>query len=107
MRPSPVPNERPLDLDELIASGEIEGDVVAARKRLDEADLNRAFYQALREDVELLIEIAEASGRAVAKEAERQAARALVSEEERRERRREVQRAYNERRRATANSGDL
>lgn len=59
-----MPNGRPLDLDELIASGEIEGDAVAAQKRLDVAARDRAFEYALLHDVE----VAKASSKAAEKE---------------------------------------
>lgn len=68
-----MPNDSPLDLDELIASGEIEGDAVAAQKRLDVAARDRALEYALLHDVEMMIEIAKASSKAAEKEALRRA----------------------------------
>ncbi|MBT2485626.1 MULTISPECIES: hypothetical protein [unclassified Microbacterium] len=69
------------DLDEMIASGQIEGDAVAAQRRLDKARLERDFFYALQHDVELVIEIAEASGKAAAKEERREAARAAKAQD--------------------------
>ena len=46
------------DLDELIASGEIAGDADGARRRLHSATLAAEFFQALRTDPEIMIEIA-------------------------------------------------
>lgn len=70
------PDRTPLDLDELIASGQVEGDAVAARKRLDVAARDRAFEYALLHDVEMMIEIATAASKAAEKEERRKAARA-------------------------------
>lgn len=70
------PDRTPLDLDELIASGQVEGDAVAARKRLDVAARDRAFEYALLHDVEMMIEIATAASKAAEKEERRKATRA-------------------------------
>lgn len=63
-----MPNESPQDLDEMIASGQAEGDAVAAQKRLDDAARDRAFEYALLNDLEMMIQIAKASSRAAEKE---------------------------------------
>lgn len=60
----------PYDLDEMIVSGEIEGDAVAAHKRLDIAARDRAFEYALLNDLEMMIQIAKASSKAAEKEAQ-------------------------------------
>lgn len=65
-----------MDLDELIASGEIEEDAVAAEKRLDIAARDRAFEYSLLHDFEMMLEIAKAASRAAEKEERRKAAQA-------------------------------
>lgn len=101
------------DMDELIASGEIDADpeaVRAARMRLLCRDGDRAF----RNDIELIIVMAQAARKAAAKAAtqtlketkpvkEPKAPRVLLTPDERRERERERQhRSYIRRRDAEA-----
>ncbi|MBP3978687.1 hypothetical protein [Microbacterium sp. BLY] len=57
------------NLDELIARENAERDPDAVRKRQERAVRNREFEYALRHDVELMIQIAKASGAAAEQEA--------------------------------------
>lgn len=84
----------------MIAADEIEGNGPAVNPRTVPDALESKFFYALQHDVELMIEIAKASALAAAKEEGRRVARALVTPKEPQARRREIQRAYEERRRA-------
>lgn len=51
----------PEDLDRLIVAEEMAGDPVAAQRRLRAAALEEEFFEALKHDPEMLIELAEAA----------------------------------------------
>lgn len=51
----------PQDLDRMITNGEVPGDAVAAARRLRTAAVEEEFFEALKRDPEMLIELAEAA----------------------------------------------